>query len=197
MPTRSNVTSVEAIQDFRASFIVYLAKARATLEEVTSDVNRTRVWVQINQRSYWEALAKRRKEQLDEAQQILLSSKMSNMRTVSASEQMAVAKAKRACEEADAKVRLIKGWDRNFENQTQPLARQMEKLHSILADELENAVGSLTKTLNALNAYTGMVPPSSIGSVTGESGPQKTPDTLETSGAIMADNPVENKGAGS
>src|SRR4029077_2213016 len=100
MANRSNVTSVEAIEDFRASLVVYLGKARAALEEVTSDVGRTRTWVQYNQRVFWEEAVKQRKQRLEEAQQILLSSKMSTLRKVSASEQMAVAKAKRALDEA-------------------------------------------------------------------------------------------------
>jgi len=195
MANRSNVTSVEAIDSFRASFIVYLAKARAALDEVTSDVVRTRAWVQVNQRTYWESLAKHRKEQLDEAQEILLSSKMSNMRTVSASEQMAVVRAKRALEEAEAKVRLIRGWERNFENQTQPLARQMEKLHSVLSDEALNAVASLTKTLETLHAYVEMLPPS-IEPAPGQPG-QKPSETQPAPAATPAQIPATGKGGAS
>jgi hypothetical protein len=195
MANRSNVTSVEAIESFRASFIVYIAKARAALEEVTSDVGRTRVWVQLNQKSYWEGLAKHRKEQLDEAQEILLSSKMSNIHKVSASEIMAVAKAKRALDEAEAKVRLIKGWARNFENQTQPLARQMEKLHSVLADDALNAVATLTRTLDTLHAYAELLTPGQE-TASSHASAQKPPDTLATPQAVAAETSADNKGAG-
>ena len=197
MANRVNVTSVEVVKDFRASFIVYLAKARATLEEVTSDVGRTRAWVGVNQRVYWEALAKHRKQILDEAQEILLSSKMSSMRRVSASEQMAVAKAKRAYEEAEGKLRIIKRWDRDFENQTQPLARQMEKLHSLLADDAEKAVTYLTQALAALDDYTGMAPPPGLATASSQPGEQKPPDPLLTPEAVPADHAPDNKGAGS
>jgi hypothetical protein len=191
MANRSNVTSVEAIDSFRASFIVYLSKARAALDEVTSDVSRARVWVQVNQRTHWESQAKHRKQLLDEAQEILLSSKMSNIRKVSASEQMAVARAKHALAEAEAKVRLIKGWDRNFENQTQPLARQMEKLHSVLSDDALNAVASLTKTLETLHAYMEMLPPS-LDPAAAKPGQKPS----ETPGAT-AESPATGKGGAS
>src|ERR1051326_5682638 len=46
MPERAQVTSVEAIEAFRASLILFLSKARPTLEEVSGDVLRTKLWLQ-------------------------------------------------------------------------------------------------------------------------------------------------------
>ena len=54
MAERAHVTSVEAIKDFRSNLIVYLAKARPALEEVSSDMMRTRLWLESDQQSHWE-----------------------------------------------------------------------------------------------------------------------------------------------
>ena len=86
MPERANVTAVDAIADFRANLILYISKARPTLEVVTSDVQRTRVWLEGEQRNHWEAQLKRRKRQWDEAQAALFSARMSNLREESAAE---------------------------------------------------------------------------------------------------------------
>jgi hypothetical protein len=177
MAIRSNVTSVDAIDSFRASLIVYISKARATLEEVSSDVGRTRTWVQYHQRVFWEEEVKKRKQRLEEAQEILLSSKMSKMRQVSASEQMAVAKAKRALEEADGKLRVIKKWDREIEGLTDPLIRQMEKVHGVLADDMVKAVAHLTQTLETLHAYLGAIAPG-ITEAPAQTAPQKEGETV-------------------
>ena len=45
MPDRAHVTSVDALESFRAHLIVYLSKARSTLEEVSADVQRMQGWL--------------------------------------------------------------------------------------------------------------------------------------------------------
>ena len=52
MPDRAHVTSVDALEAFRSSLIVYLSKARPTLEEVSSDVQRMRSWLEGEKRLY-------------------------------------------------------------------------------------------------------------------------------------------------
>ena len=159
MATRVNITSIEAIEIFRASLIVYLAKAEATLGEVSAEIDRTRNWLAGTQRAYWDTAAKRRARALEEAQAALFESRMSLIKKVSAAEQMAVTKAKRAVEEAEAKLRVIKRWDRDFDNQTGPPARQIEKLHNVLADDMEKAVAYLSQTMQTLEAYANLRSP--------------------------------------
>jgi hypothetical protein len=51
MPQQAKITSVEALDAFRAALIIYLSKARPTLEEVSADVQRTRGWLEGEQRT--------------------------------------------------------------------------------------------------------------------------------------------------
>ena len=60
MPDRAHVTSVEALESFRANLIVYLSKARPTLDEVSSDVQRIQGWLENEQRTHWENELRRR-----------------------------------------------------------------------------------------------------------------------------------------
>lgn len=160
MPQRANVTSFEAIKTFRSNLIGYMTKARPALEEVSSEVTRTRLWLQGDRRSYWEGEARRRARKLEEAKANLFSAKMSNLRDASAAEQAALLKAKRAVDEAEAKLRVIKQWDRDYENKTAPLVKQMEKLHTLLAGDLPLAVAYLTQMLDTLEAYATIAAPS-------------------------------------
>jgi hypothetical protein len=159
MTTRANVTSVDAIKSFRASLVVYAGKARPTLEEVSSDIVRTRVWLETEQRVHWEAEVRRRTRKLEEAKQALFSAKLSSMREVSAAEQMAVTRAKNALEEAEGKLNTLKRWNREYESRTEPLARQLEKMHTLLAHDVPMAIAYLTKTLDTLDAYANIAPP--------------------------------------
>jgi hypothetical protein len=158
MPQKANITSVQALELFRSNLINYVSKARPTLDEVSADVMRTRVWLQDEHRTDWEIQLRKRHKVLEEAQATLFSSRMGNLRQESAAELMAVHRAKRAVEEADNKLRMIKKWNRDFDSQVQPLVKQMEKLHTILANDLTKAVAYLTQTLNTLAAYQDVKP---------------------------------------
>ena len=67
MAERAQVTSVEAVESFRADLIVFLSRARAVLEEASDDVLRTRLWVQNDQRRLWEGETRVRYRKLEEA----------------------------------------------------------------------------------------------------------------------------------
>ena len=159
MSQRARITSVDALETFRSQLINYVSKARPTLEEVSADFLRLRVWLQDEQRVHWEAQFRKRSKVLEEAQAVLFSSRVSRIGQESAAEQMAVQRAKRAVAEADEKLRRLKKWNRDFDSLVQPLVKQMEKLHTILANDMVQAVASLTQTLNTLDAYAEVKPP--------------------------------------
>ena len=87
-----------------------------------------RSWLEGEQRVYWESEFRRRSRALQEAQAALFSSRLSRMREASAAEQMAVQRTKRALDEAEGKLRVVKQWNRVFDNRVDPLVKQMEKL---------------------------------------------------------------------
>ena len=95
---------------------------------------------------------------LEEAQQALFSSRLSTLREASAAEQMAVQRAKRALDEAEAKLRIVKQWNRVFDNRVDPLVKQMEKLHTVLAHDMVQAVAFLTQAINTLRRVCGGCP---------------------------------------
>src|SRR5438045_9526834 len=130
MPDRAHVASLEAIESFRTSLILYASKARPALEDVSADVLRVRLWLEDEQRMHWENQVRRRTKALEQAQQALSSARMSNLREASTTEQMAVRKARAALEEAEAKLKLLKYWKREFDSRVEPLVKQLEKLHT-------------------------------------------------------------------
>ena len=73
----AQVTSVDAIEAFRASLIVYLAKARSVLEEISAEVQHTRQWVGTYQRLHVENQLRSRLRKLEEAQEALFNARLS------------------------------------------------------------------------------------------------------------------------
>ena len=153
MPDRGHVTSVEALEEFRAKLIIYQAKARAALEDVSADVTHTRLWIENEQRIRWESEVRRRAKALEQAQQELFGSRISTLREESSTEQMAVQRAKRAFDEADAKLRLLKKWNRDFGSHVEPLVKQLEKLHTFLTHDMVLAAAYLAEAVKTLEAY--------------------------------------------
>ncbi len=160
MTQKANVTAVDALEAFRAELVLYISKARPTLEEVSAEVLRTRLWLENEQRTHWENQLRRRTRELEQAQQALFSARISNLRKETAAEVNAFHRAKRARDEAESKLRILKQWNRDFENRVQPLVKQTEKVHTILANDLVKAMAYLAQAVSTLSAYAGTLPPS-------------------------------------
>ena len=163
MADRAHVTSVDVLDSFRAKLIVYLSKARPAVEDIAADVGRMRSWVDNNQRAHWERELRVRARKLEEAQANLFSAKLSKFQSAGPLEQMMVQRAKHALDEADGKLRTVKQWSKVFDNRVDPLIKQVEKLHSVLAKDMVQAVAYLTQTINALDKYAGVAMPDAAG----------------------------------
>ena len=183
MAERAQVTSFEAVESFRADLIVFLSRARAVLEEASDDVLRTRLWVQNDQRRLWEGETRVRYRKLEEARSELFNAKLSQFQDSTALQLMAVQRAERAAREAEAKLALLKKWDRDLENRTDPLVKQVTQLHGFLTIDMGRAVAYLVQVVKALEAYadvaspgnaTSLTPPADKSDIAGTLGPLPT-----------------------
>ena len=159
MTPKAKVTAVDALEAFRAELVVYISKARPTLEEVSADALRVRLWLENEQRTHWEEELRRRNRELEQAQSALFGARLSNLREETSAEVIAFYRAKRARDEAESKLRILKKWHRDFENRVQPLVKQTEKLHTLLANDLVKAMAYLAQAVNTLSAYAETLPP--------------------------------------
>ena len=182
MAERAHVTSVEAIESFRANLIIYVSKARPALEEVGAEVTRTRLWLQDERRIHWEGLVRRRTKVLEQAQQALSSARMSNFREATSTEQLAVHRARRGLDEAEGKLKLLKHWNREFDSRVEPLVKQLEKLHTVLANDMLRAAAFLAQVVKTLSAYAEIAPPPASPASSAAPGDNNTTDDVSTSG---------------
>ena len=159
MADRAQVTSFEAVESFRADLIVFLSRARAVLEEASDDVVRTRLWVQNDQRRLWEGETRVRYQKLEETRAELFSAQLSQFHESTALCLMAVQRAERANHEAEAKTAVLKKWDRELENRTDPLVKQVTQLHGFLTTDMKRAVAYLDQMVKTLEAYAGVPTP--------------------------------------
>ena len=163
MAQPAQVTSVEAIEAFRASLIVYLTKAKPVLEEVSAEVARTRAWVQIDQRLHWENQLRVRTRKLEETQAELFNARLSQFKPNTALQFMNMQRAQAAVKTVEEKLAVIKKWDQQMENRTDPLVKQIEQLQLFLGIEMARAVAYLEQVVKTLDAYTHTLPPAGGG----------------------------------
>lgn len=153
MTERAQVTSMEALESFRTSLVLFLSKTRPALEEVGDEVRRTRGWLNDDRLNHWRNEVRRRNRALEEAQQELFSARLSSLQQPTTTHQWAVTRAQRALREAEAKLRLLKKWSREFDNLTEPLTKQLDQLHTFLASDMRQAAAYLARLTTTLEAY--------------------------------------------
>ena len=162
MAGEAQITSVEALENFRAQLIVYLGQVRPVMEEVANEMARSRLWLQHDQRMLWSQELRRRERQLEEAKQELFNATISSLSTGTAALlQMTVQRAQRAVQEAEAKLKLLKRWDNELESRSAPLMKQIEQLQGFLATDMTRAIAYLDQVLRALDAYRNVAAPRS------------------------------------
>jgi len=154
MSEGAHVSSIEALDSFRAALMIYLEKARGALDEVNDEVRRARTWLQYDMRTYWDAEAKRRRRAWEEAKNALFRATLATFQEAKSSHQLAVTKTKRALDEAEEKQRILKKWNQAFDSRVDPLAKKLERLRDNLAREMPNAVAFLAQAAKTLDAYT-------------------------------------------
>lgn len=153
MADRADVTSIDALEHFRSSLLVYMDKMGVTLDEIDDAVKRTRVWVQSEQPNHWKKEIKRLTRALEDAEQALFSSRLSASREPSAQEQMNVNRLRRALRDADEKLRITKKWSRNYDSVVEPLAKKLEILRFMITERLPQGTQYLKQAADTLHAY--------------------------------------------
>ena len=180
MSDHAEVTSIDAIADFRSALLIYISKVRPLLDDSADEVFRMREWLRTTQRIHWENQVRSRTRELSDAQQALFSAELAKLRAPSSAEVMAVQKAKRALAAAEEKLITIKKVASTFEKEAVPRLKHVENLRSVVATDLQEAAHFLDRIVGVLDRYVN------------SPGAQSRPSVTEVSAAPPLE-PSENK----
>ncbi len=153
MADQARISNLDAIESFRTALIIFISKTRQSLETAQDAVKKTRSWLQLEQPAYWSAQIKLRQKKLDQAQQELMSARLSEFVDTPSMQQMAVRKARAALEEAQAKLLRTKTWARDYDRTVDPLARKLDSFRDFIENDLALAVAHLVEIQKILDAY--------------------------------------------
>ncbi len=160
MPDRAKITSLEALELFRARLIIYRDKASRVLDEVSDEVTRTRLWLENDRPAYWQNQIRRLNRELEQAQQELFSARVSDLRDSTVNQQTVVQRLRRAIRDAEDKSKTVKQWQRQYDTRVEMPARQVEKLRHFLGHDLNKAIAYLTEAIKSIAAYSDLRPAS-------------------------------------
>ena len=159
MSNQAKVTSVEVLDSLRAGLIIFMGKARRSLDDAGDELRRMRAWLQHDMRTRWESEVRRCARVLEAAEQELFSAKLSSLRDNIAHQQIAVRKAKHDLAHAEEKLRNTKTWTRNYEGLSDPLAKRLEGLRQFLDFDLPKGITHIVQMQRTLDAYAETVVP--------------------------------------
>jgi hypothetical protein len=158
MAEQANVSSIDALEAFRADLIRYLEKARVALEDAEGEVRRTRTWLDSDRTTYWTGQMKQRVKLLEQAEAEFYNATITRPQESHSFHKMAVAKARRRVEEAEEKIRILKHWRHHFDNRFTPLLRRLDPMFFLVGTHLPKGVHSLGESIKALQAYAEKAP---------------------------------------
>jgi uncharacterized coiled-coil protein SlyX len=153
MATQARVTSIDALDSFRANLVVFVTKARQSVDAVRDHLRRTRAWLQHEQRIHWEGEIRRRQRVLDQAQQDLYSARLTGLTETVTMRQAVVRKARAAVEESMQKLRNVKKWNQNFDATADPLMKRLDSFREFVDTQMPDAIAFLYRSAEALDAY--------------------------------------------
>lgn len=158
MPERAHILSVEALEAFRANLIVYLHAARPALDEIRGEIIRARLWLETDRQAYWEGQIRRRSQKLEEAEAQLFKIRLSDLSSGQEYAQAMVRRSRESLGEAEAKLKAVRKWIREFDQVFGPGSRQIELLRERMSGDLNESVADLTRIIQLLADYAGIVP---------------------------------------
>jgi len=163
MADEARLTSLDALETFRSSLIIFLSRGRRSLDETSDELRRVRQWLHNDRRFHWEQEVRRWQKALDQAQQELLSARISGLRDTTTGQQQAVNRARRGLAAAEDKQRLVRRWVRDYDGQVDPIAKRLNSLRNFLEHDLPKAIAYLAQMQRTLDEYAERTPASRAG----------------------------------
>ena len=153
MADKAHVTDVDVLERFRTSLMLFIEKATHSLEEVSEEVKRTRIWLQSEQKLNLEREMRQRRKELEMLEAEYFSARLSDLSQKKTGIQMMMNKKRREIRSLEDKQRALAGWLRHFDSKVEVEARKVDKLRAMLDSDMGRAVRYLNAAAKSLHEY--------------------------------------------
>ncbi len=157
MSGNARIGSVQKLQEFRSRLIIARDSIRVALNEATTDIQRIKMWISQEQKSYWQGIYRKRQEQYQLARRQLNSKKnetsMLGNRRSCIDEEKAFQKAKFLLEEAEQKLKNIQRWSGVIDKEIYSYRGVVQPITTIAEDDMAKAAALLESMVISLEMY--------------------------------------------
>ena len=162
MTNTAHITSIDAVNDFRAALHEYEFDMRAAIAHVLTERQRGLDWVEHDRATYWPAEVRRASEIVLQARQDLERCEMAiraDERRSCYEQRMALERARQRLRLAEQKVREVRKWRVAVAQEGDRLHGRLLKLTDFLDTEFPRALAALARIIAALEKYTDRIDP--------------------------------------
>lgn len=156
MNSPARVTSIEALDRFRAAMEIFDADARAALAALQLEVRRVLEWIEHDRTSYWPRELRKSFDRVTQArndlERCLLRSADGTTRSCY-DEKKALERAKRRVRTCEEKIQQVKYWRRQLRHDAEEFTAQLTKLETYLDVDWARAVAALKRMVRSLENY--------------------------------------------
>lgn len=159
----AGVESIDALKALRVALWKFVEAANGSLSETDSDIDRTLMWLEIEQQSFWDGQIRKRNELVARAKDALRSKKIYRSditRPSTVEEEKALAIAQRRLEEANEKLGSVRRLARKLQKDALLYRGQVQRLALFLQADMPQAVNMLDQMIAHLEEYVAIAPSS-------------------------------------
>ena len=159
MSDQVKISSIDALEAFRADLIQYVEKARVALEDAEGEVRRTRTWLDMDRIQHWAGRCKQRTKQLEQAEAELYNATLTSPQESHAFQKMARAQGPAQTGGGRGEnARASNNGGRPSKTAPRPLLRQLDPMFFLVGQQLPKGIHSLGEAIKALQAYAEKAP---------------------------------------
>ena len=196
MSSQVNVTSIDALKEFRVALALYGEDALAALGAVDSEVRKTILWLQQDRPYYWQEQIKRRRQMVTEAKAELFQKKLQQKKDYHPSMAEPMEKlrhAEAALADAEKRLGYVRKWQPILQQAALEYRASTRRINDLAAGDVPRAVALLGRLIDALEAYLRVAPPSSAALAAGGGEPVSMAQPLPAEFEAMANTMLDEE----
>jgi hypothetical protein len=164
MSQSARVDSIAALKRFRASLCQFAQAAAAAVEEVDMELDRACTWLEQDRYPHWKARVRdhsdaytRAKQALNQRQ--LFERAVQGVPSSCVDERKALRAAEQELREAEQGYARVRTWVQQMERQANDYRGRVKGLTAAVQVDIPNALASLDRMVDSLEAYVALAPP--------------------------------------
>jgi len=168
MSSQARVDSFVALRQFRASLTTFASVAAVALDEASSDIQRTLLWLREDRHRYWKEQVQIRSQQYTQAklalkQREVLERAVAGTHSSCVEERRALKIAEKRLRRAEDVFRLVRTYANQIDKESLDYKGTIHGLVNAIEVEIPNACANLDRMVDSLEKYVAIAPPEAPG----------------------------------